>query len=242
MDQPDIFAAAHRTLKCNIEIHDPQLVFDERSAGLAILAAPFDVGEFDTVAIDEQSRSTVSECIDHRCRTRCWVVVELGTRPIDVAGVEKTIQTIIGAIERAPYQWCNMCRTQEAMSRKLANDFNIVIGQSEGWRFRRTAEPRPPHLATRPIFHKLDETIRGHVFCSFLALVLKKALEDRIAALDRSGSWPEIIADLDSLTETEIEHDGQRFMLRSPPRPLASLALRAIGIALPPTVRQAAAD
>jgi hypothetical protein len=31
--------------------------------------------------------------------------------------------------------------------------------------------------------------------------VLKKALEDRIAALGRSGSWPEIIADLDSLTE-----------------------------------------
>jgi transposase len=29
-------------------------------------------------------------------------------------------------------------------------------------------------LSTRPIFHKLDETIRGHVFRSFLALVLKK--------------------------------------------------------------------
>jgi hypothetical protein len=38
--------------------------------------------------------------------------------------------------------------------------------------------------------------IRGHVFCSFLALVLKKALEDRIAALGRSGCWPEITADL----------------------------------------------
>jgi hypothetical protein len=35
--------------------------------------------------------------------------------------------------------------------------------------------------------------------------VLKKALEDRVAALGRSGSWPKIIADLDSLTETEIE-------------------------------------
>src|ERR1039457_868209 len=33
-------------------------------------------------------------------------------------------------------------------------------------------------FATRPIFHKLDETIRGHVSCSFLALVLKKELED----------------------------------------------------------------
>jgi hypothetical protein len=79
------------------------------------------------------------------------------------------------------------------------------------------------------------------VFCSFLALVLKKALEDRIAALARSGSWPQIIADLDSLTETEIEHEGKRFVVRSPPRPAASLALRAAGVALPPTVREAAA-
>jgi transposase len=94
-------------------------------------------------------------------------------------------------------------------------------------------------LATRPIFHKLDETIRGHVFCSFLALVLKKALDDRIAALGRSDSWPEIVADLDSLTETEIEHDRKRFVVRSAPRPAASLALRAIGVALPPTIRTA---
>jgi hypothetical protein len=70
-----------------------------------------------------------------------------------------------------------------------------------------------------------------------LALVLKKALDDRIAALGRAGSWPEVIADLDSLTETEIEHDGKRFVARSAPRPAASLALRAIGVALPPTIR-----
>jgi hypothetical protein len=57
------------------------------------------------------------------------------------------------------------------------------------------------------------------------ALMLKKALEDCIAALDRTDSWPEIIADLDSLTETEIEHDGKRFVVRSAPRPAASLAL-----------------
>src|SRR5271166_2289709 len=98
------------------------------------------------------------------------------------------------------------------------------------------------HLfSTRPIFHKLDETIRGHVFCSFLALVLKTALEDRIAALGRSGSWPDIIADLESLTETEIEHAGKRFVVRSAPRPAARLALRAAGVALPPSVREAAA-
>ena len=70
--------------------------------------------------------------------------------------------------------------------------------------------------------------------------MLKKALHDGIAALGCSGSWPEIVADLDSLTETEIEHDGKRFQVRSAARPAASLALRAAGVALPPTVRLAA--
>ena len=92
------------------------------------------------------------------------------------------------------------------------------------------------HLfATRPIYHKLDETIRGHVFCSFLALVLKSALDDRIAGLGQTGSWPAILADLDLLTETDVEQAGAR--LRSAPRPAASLALRATGVALPPTVQ-----
>ena len=97
-------------------------------------------------------------------------------------------------------------------------------------------------LATRPIFHKLDETIRGHVFCSFLALMLKSELEQRIAALGRDGSWSEIRADLDSLTETEIVHDDRRFLVRAAPRPAASLALRAAGVALPPTVQALAGD
>jgi hypothetical protein len=108
------------------------------------------------------------------------------------------------------------------------------------WTVEQTFRTAKHLLSTRPIFHKLDETIRGHVFCSFLALVLKKALEDRIVALGRVGSWPAIIADLDSLTETEIEHDGKRFVVRSAPHPAASLAFRAAGVALPPTVRDAA--
>src|SRR5271157_5478694 len=119
------------------------------------------------------------------------------------------------------------------------------------WRVERAFRTSKGLFATRPIFHKLDETIRGHVSCSFLALVLKKELEDRIANLGKptadgdateGGSWPDIVADLNSLTETEVEQDGKRFLLRSTPRPAASLALRATGVALPPTVRQLADD
>jgi hypothetical protein len=89
------------------------------------------------------------------------------------------------------------------------------------------------------IFHKLDETIRGHMFCSFLALVLKTALEERIAALGRSGSWPDIIAGLDSLTGDRDR--ARRQTLRRPLRAASrrGLALRTAGVALPPTVREA---
>jgi hypothetical protein len=122
------------------------------------------------------------------------------------------------------------------------NPLEAMLCYKQLWTVEQTFRTAKHLLVTRPIFHKLDETIRGHVFCSFLALVLKKELEDRIAALGRSSSWPEIIADLDSLTETELEHDGKVFLVRSTPRPAASLALRAAGVALPPTVREPTAD
>jgi len=120
------------------------------------------------------------------------------------------------------------------------NPLEAMLCYKQLWTVEQTFRTAKHLLTTRPIFHKLDETIRGHVFCSFLALVLKTELEERIAALDRVSSWPEIIADLDSLTETEIEYDGKHFIVRSAPRPAATLALRAAGVALPPTIRDAA--
>src|SRR6478672_9452262 len=128
------------------------------------------------------------------------------------------------------------------------NPLEAMLCYKQLWTVEQTFRTAKHLFSTRPIFHKLDETIRGHVFSSFLALVLKKALEDRIAAPEvfskagRAGSWPEIISDLASLTETEMEQDGKRFVLRSAPRPAASLALRAAGVALPPTVRHIDAD
>src|SRR5918995_415251 len=65
-------------------------------------------------------------------------------------------------------------------------------------------------LATRPIFHKCDETIRGHIFCSFLALVLRKELMDRLAAAGRDLEWAEGIFDLERLGGAGVSQDGQR--------------------------------
>jgi hypothetical protein len=94
-------------------------------------------------------------------------------------------------------------------------------------------------LQTRPIFHRCDETIRGHVFCSFLALVLRQELESRLAALGHELEWADVIQDLDRLQVVEVEQDGKRFLLRSEVQGTCGAAFRAAGVALPPTVRQA---
>ena len=70
-------------------------------------------------------------------------------------------------------------------------------------------------LQTRPIYHRCDETIRGHVFCSFLALVLRQELESRLEERGHAFEWADVIADLDRLQMVEVEQEGKRFLLRS---------------------------
>jgi DDE family transposase len=95
-------------------------------------------------------------------------------------------------------------------------------------------------LATRPIFHKRDATIRGHVFCSFLALVLQKELRDRLAAAGLEFEWAEVLRDLDRLQEVEVEQDGKRFILRTPTTGTAGKLFQTLRVALPPNLRDAA--
>ena len=52
MNELHVGASTRGALQADIKVHDLQLVLDERPPGLAVLAAPFDVGEFDAVALD----------------------------------------------------------------------------------------------------------------------------------------------------------------------------------------------
>jgi len=97
-------------------------------------------------------------------------------------------------------------------------------------------------LQTRPIYHKCDETIRGHVFCSFLALVLRQELEVRLAKDGHDFEWADVIQDLDRLQMVEVEQDGKRFLLRSEVQGTCGTVFRAAGVAVPPTVQQARPD
>ena len=93
-------------------------------------------------------------------------------------------------------------------------------------------------LRTRPIYHRCDETIRGHVFCSFLALILRQELQARLEERGHQFEWADVISDLDRLQMVEVEQDGKRFRLRSEVQGTCGKVFQAVGVAMPPTVQQ----
>jgi transposase len=89
-------------------------------------------------------------------------------------------------------------------------------------------------MDTRPIYHRCNQTIRGHVFCSFLALLLKTELERRMKFADSKCEWAQVIRGLAALQQVEVAFQDKRFVLRSQLTSEASAVLRATGVAVPP--------
>ena len=91
---------------------------------------------------------------------------------------------------------------------------------------------------TRPIFHSCDAAIRGHVFCSFLALILAKELQDRCARAGFQPEWDRLVRDLDRLQSGVIEKDNKRITVRTPVSGDVGPAFRSAGVALPPNIAE----
>ncbi len=113
----------------------------------------------------------------------------------------------------------------------------VALKYKQLWMVEEVFRSMKSLLDTRPIFHKCDETIRGHVFCSFLALLLRKELEDRLAHQQWKLEWADIIRDLDNLMEMEVAISGKDYVFRGQTPGVAGKVFQACGVALPPALR-----
>jgi transposase len=114
----------------------------------------------------------------------------------------------------------------------------VALKYKELWQVEQVFRDVKSVLETRPIYHQRDETIRGHVFCSFLALVLRKELDRRLERAGYLTEWADIKQDLKSLQEITIEENGKRLAIRSECRGVCSKVFQAVGVALPLTIRE----
>jgi hypothetical protein len=93
-------------------------------------------------------------------------------------------------------------------------------------------------LETRPIYHRCDATIRGHVFCSFLALLLRQQLQGQLQERGHQFEWAQVMRDLERVQYVEVEQGDRRFRLRSELSGTAGRVFQTVGVAAPPTVQQ----
>lgn len=116
----------------------------------------------------------------------------------------------------------------------------VALKYKELWQVEQLFRDTKSLLETRPVFHQRNDTIRGHVFCSFLALVLKKELFRRMEASGQRFEWSEIKQDLKSLQEITLEEDGKRLAIRTQCQGTCGKVFQAVGVAIPPTIRHLA--
>jgi transposase len=113
----------------------------------------------------------------------------------------------------------------------------VALKYKELWQVEQVFRDVKSILETRPVYHQRDENIRGHVFCSFLSLVLRKELDRRLEETGHNFEWADIKQDLKALQEVVIEDNGNSLALRTECIGTCGKVFQAVGVAIPPPIR-----
>ena len=135
-------------------------------------------------------------------------------------------------LSEARYDGLWVLRTNTALT-----SATVALRYKELWRVERLIRDTKTLVRTRPIYHKLDETIRGHVFCSFLALVLLRELDRCLEAAGVQAEWNDVLRDLKALQRMELQEGQKRMWVRSQVQGCCAQLFSAVGLALPPVLQ-----
>lgn len=135
--------------------------------------------------------------------------------------------------EEARYDGKWVLQTNTNLSAKM-----VALKYKELWQVEHLFRNFKSVLETRPIYHQRDDTIRGHVFCSFLAFSLKKEIYRRLENAGHNFEWSDIKQDLKALEEFTIEEDGKTLVVRTQCQGVCGKVFQAVGVAVPPTIRE----
>jgi len=93
-----------------------------------------------------------------------------------------------------------------------------------------TAAPLPAPPPENGLWTAL---LRGHLFCSYLALILRGELEDRLETAGYCFEWSDILRDLDCLIEVDLEQDAKKITLYTAANGTCAKVFEAVDMPLP---------
>jgi len=119
--------------------------------------------------------------IDLKMVTNCFVHMADRPRSEGLIYISRSFNAMAGTL---PPEWsgstCTCCDKWVLTTNLDLSAREVAPKYKQLWTVEEMFRSMKSLLETRPIFYKCDETIRGHVFCLFLALVLRKELQDRL--------------------------------------------------------------
>ena len=172
-------------------------------------------------SLEEQLKQGVKSLIGNKGYQR-YLKVEKESAWID--------EEKIKAEERYDGKW--VLRTNTNLSAE-----ETALRYKELWMVEHVFRDMKSILFTRPIYHQRDDTITGHVFCSFLALVLLRELENRMEKAGLEFHWKEIRQDLQALQEITIKEKDRQILIRTECQGLCGKVFKAVGVALPQVIQ-----
>ena len=135
--------------------------------------------------------------------------------------------------EDARFDGLYVLRTNSKLS-----TLSIALAYRQLWKVEAIFRTAKSILETRPIYHQSDASIARHLFCSFLALLLRKELDERLAAAGVLAEWGDVVRDLDRVEQITLEQGAKHFVLRPQAPGCAGSVFHAVGVALPPLLRR----
>ncbi len=101
------------------------------------------------------------------------------------------------------------------------------------WKIEESFRIMKSNLEVRPIFHWTEQRIKGHFVVCFLAFLLERTLEFKLKKNDTPLSPLQIREAINSLLFTEVEIQGEPYLIKMKPTAGATKILRLLRIAPP---------
>ena len=113
----------------------------------------------------------------------------------------------------------------------------VALAYKSLWQVERAFRELKSGLEIRPVYLRTEDHVRGHIVVCCLALVLETALVHQLKAQGSSGSYREVLSNLEQMRAVRFEARGKAWLWRTELPGIAYDAFRAVGLRPPSRVQ-----
>ncbi|MEW9671319.1 IS1634 family transposase [Ammoniphilus sp. 3BR4] len=112
----------------------------------------------------------------------------------------------------------------------------IALAYKQLWRVEAAFRDLKQNLDLRPMYHRTEDRVRGHIMICFLALVLESFMRLKLKESGSTSSYSQVMHDLEQLKVSKVLTEGKEVVVRNELTGQAFDAFKALGTQVPPRI------